>query len=237
MLAVFKRHTPLAALLLAAAACGDAPAPSDAGADAGPGDAGPTDAGPDVIPTGCMTAFAGDETKEPEITLTVLGAGSAVSPLEEGGVAPLIFPPQGGRVIFAGARVKNIDPCGVTLTGALRDLTTKQVRVDGRTVNLLLASDGVAETDPTDYSSFSNIPVCPNQWSETNLFGSEYELELTVVDRAGRTAQKKVRVTPECVEPDRLQECLCICKADYVLGETCGDAGAGDAGSDAGGGE
>lgn len=209
--------------LALAAACGPSPAPS-------------SDAGADAEPHGCTTGFVGDASKDVEIAITVIGTSPTATLVNEGDVVPVIFPPQGGRVIFAGARAKNLDACGVTLTGAVRDLATKQVRVDARTVNLLPAADGFVETDPTDFSTFSNVPVCPNQWSDTDIFGTEYELEITIADRAGRTATKTLRVTPECAEPDRKAECLCICKAGYVLGETCADAGAGDAGAGGSGG-
>lgn len=206
------------AFILAAAGCSDPPdMPSDGGADAGP--------------HGCTTGFVGDMAEDPEIVITALGAGTTATPVMDGDTVPLIFPPQGGRVIFAGARAKNLDACGVTLTGALRDPTTKQVRLDARTVNLTPASDGWVETDPTDYSSFSNIPVCPNQWSETDIYGTTYELEITLADRNGRSVTKRLNVTPVCAEPDRIAECLCICKGGYVLGEMCTDA---DAGADAG---
>lgn len=207
--------------MLSVAACGPTQPSPDAGTDAG------ADAGADAEPHGCTTGFIGDASAAPEIVITVIGSEPVAKDVSDGDVVPLIFPPQGGRVIFAGARVKNIDACGVTLTGALRDLTTKQVRVDARTVNLIPTADGLAETDATDFSSFSNIPVCPNQWAAADLFGVEYELEISLVDRGGRFVGKKIRVTPACAEPDREAECRCICKGGYVLGETCADAGAG----------
>ena len=168
--------------------------------------------------------------------VTAIGADPVATEVTDGSVVPLIFPPQGGRVIFAGARVKNIDACGVTLTGALRDLSTMQVRVDARTVNLVATADGYAESDPTDISSFSNIPVCPNQWATADIFEVEYELEIVVVDRGGRSVSKKLHVTPQCAEPEREAECRCICKGGYILGEVCMDAMDGGAGGSGGGG-
>ncbi|APR83621.1 Hypothetical protein A7982_08970 [Minicystis rosea] len=225
---LFARRTALAFALLITGCSDPAPMPSDGGVDAGP--------------HGCTTGFVGDGTKEPEIVITVLGPGTTLTEVAEGGAVPLIFPPQGGRVIFAGARARNLEACGATVTGALRDPTTKQVRLDARTVNLVPAGDGWVETDPTDISSFSNVPVCPNQWSMTDLYGAAYELEITIADRSGRTVTKKVSVKPACAEPESEAECLCICKGGYVLGESCttsdggaddaGDAGAGDASVD-----
>ncbi|MFT3773549.1 MAG: hypothetical protein QM820_49875 [Minicystis sp.] len=219
------RRSALALAFLTAAGCSDpAPMPTDGGTDGG------TEAGPH----GCTTGFVGDMAKDPEIAITVLGVGASVAPVSDGDTVPLIFPPQGGRVIFAGARVRNVEACGASITGVVRDLTTKQVRLDGRTVNLVPASDGWVETDPTDYASFSNIPVCPNQWSATDIFGTTYELEMSITDRSGRTATKKLSVKPACAEPELEAECLCICKGGYVLGESCAapDGGVDDAGTD-----
>jgi len=213
------------AVLVALAAAGCSPGPSS------------SDAGPDAH-QGCDTGFVGDPTKDPEIAITALGAGTTATPVADGDMVPLIFPPQGGRVIFAGARARNLEACGATLTGALRDKQTKQVRIDGRTVNLVPAEGGWVETDPTDYASFSNIPVCPNQWSATDVYGTVYELEITIADRDGRTVTKTIDVTPFCAEPENAAECACICKGGYVLGESCeavdGGDDAGDGGEDAG---
>ena len=190
----------------------------------------PADAGPDASPA-CDAPYAGDRSAAAEIVPIVLGPGTAVAVVEAGAAVPMIFPPQGGRVIFAGVRANNVDPCAVTLAGALRDEATKQVRVDTRTVNLLPAPGGGVESDPNDISTFSNIPVCPNEWSMTSLFDAAYELVLSVTDSGGKTATQTLSVRPACAEPDNMAECLCICMAGYVLGQSCADAGAPDGGA------
>jgi hypothetical protein len=207
--------------LLALAACSAPPSPpGDGGVDAGDGAA-----------YVCAAGFVGEATKDVELTITAL-LGAAATEVKDGDTVPLVFPPQGGRVIFAGVRARNLDTCAVTLTGALRDPASQQVRLDMRTVNLLGAADGWAETDATDYSTFSNIPVCPNEWSETDVMGNVYQLELTVTDRGGRTLTRKLSVTPVCAEPALEADCRCLCHAGYKLGESCSDAGLpdGDAG-------
>lgn len=224
MLRRFALALLLAVAPLATATCGpDGPVSPDAGPDAGPD-----------APHGCTLGFVGDKAKDPELTVTVLGAAAPAVPIADGDMVPLIFPPQGGRVIFAGVRVRNVDPCGAVLTGALRDVQTQQVRLDARTINLLPASDGWGESDATDSSSFSNIPVCPNQWSMTNVYGTAYQLEISLTDCAGRTVSRKLKVTPRCAEPDGLAECLCTCQGGYKLGMTCNSADAGADGGDAG---
>ena len=194
-----------------------------------PGNGGPSDGGQEAEP--CPVGFLGTEGGAPDFDMLVLDGQEMVGPLDDGGTAPMILPPQGGRVIFVGVRATNVDGCGLQLTGALRDLTTQQVRVDSRTINLIDTNDGygVSGTPDTSVSvaiaNFSNVPVCPNEWSATNVYGTTYGLEVTIQDREGRQLTKKIAVTPECGQPDNAADCMCICKGGYVLGEMC-DAGA-----------
>ena len=57
------------------------------------------------------------------------------------------------------------------------------------------------------------------------------KLEVQIKDRRGKTASKKIHVTPRCAEPgEKETACRCLCRKGYVLGETCGE----DAGVDSG---
>jgi hypothetical protein len=191
----------------------------------------PTDAGPDA-PVSCQLAFIGDPAKDPEMEIIVSRAdGSPSQKVEDGGAVPLIVPPQGGKVIFAGVRVTNIDPCLVKLKGVLRDLASGLVQVDTRILNLEPTSDGFGKSNDGDIAAFSNVSVCPNNWSDTNIYGSEYELELKVTDRAKRFAERKIRVTPFCAEPAFKAECECECRAGYMSSQQCGDGGTGGGGT------
>jgi len=194
-------------------------------------------------PSTCALPFLGDPSKDPEIELIARGADGVSSPISDGGEVAMIFPPQGGRVIFAGVRATNIDPCAVKITGALRDLDNMQVRLDARVVNLDPTGDGWGRSDDNDISTFSNVPVCPNQWASKDIYNGEFELTVAVTDRRDRRVTKAVRVVPTCAESMRLEECLCICQAGYVLGQVCdndggvgGMGGAGGAGGAGGGG-
>jgi hypothetical protein len=149
------------------------------------------------------------------------GADGVSTPIEDGSPVALIFPPQGGRVIFAGVRATNIDACGATLTGVLRDPQNNKICIDFRTVNLEPSADGWGGSVDSDISTFANIPVCPNQWSSKDAFAGEYELEVIVKDRDDRGLKKMVHVKPACAEPENESQCLCICKQGYVLGESC----------------
>jgi hypothetical protein len=194
------------------------------------GDGGPPDS-PGEAATCPSVGFLGDEAGAPDFDMQILEADQSVAALVDGDTVPMILPPQGGRVIFVGVRATNVDGCGLQLTGAVRDLTTQQVRVDSRTINLIDTHDGygVSGMQSTSVSSaipnFSNVALCPNEWSPTNIYGTVYGLEVTIQDRGGRQLTKKIHVTPACGQPENLSDCLCLCKGGYVLGESC-DAGA-----------
>lgn len=183
----------------------------------------PEDAGPSPSP--CSFNFVGDERLDPEIEVTARSVDAKAVKVDEGDTIPLILPPQGGRVIFVGVRATNINACGARLTGVLRDTATNKIVIDARTVNLRPTLDGRAGSTDTDISTFANIPICPNQWSTADAYGSEYQLEMSVKDRDGRLAKKVLHVTLECAEPENEAQCRCICKEGYVLGEKCDQDG------------
>ncbi len=202
-------------------------------------DAGVVETGPDA-PTVCPAGFLGDPSKEIQIELRALKADGTDVPIKDGDDLAIVFPPQGGRVSFVGVRALNLDACGVQVTGALRDLGSRQIRVDGRTVNLNKEPDGWGTTgsgtktnieDSAAIGDYSNIPVCPNQWADVDVFDKPFELEVLVKDRTKKQATKVIKVTPRCSEPGPKETaCRCLCKKGYTLGETCGE----DAGTEAG---
>lgn len=190
----------------------------------------PGDAGSDA--QGCQLDYVGDEKADIELEVITLDPEYSASPLAVGGSTSILIPPQGGRVIFAGVRAKNLDPCGVRLAGAVRDPASNQVRIDTRTLNLDVADDGWAQSDETDISTFSNIPVCSNNWAETDIFDQTFTLVVSVRDRSGKEAKAEIAMVPRCDEKkiveldsgkkiDIQKECLCTCKLGYVTGEAC----------------
>ena len=203
------------ATALVAVGCGPLASTGDDGSDGEP----------------CPAGFLGDTDAAPDFDLQVVLPDYTVAPLEDGGSAPMLLPPQGGRVVFVGVHATNVDGCGLQLTGALRDLTTRAVMVDSRTIDLVPTGDGWGTSAPAGgpvsgaIASFSNVPACPNQWSATDLFGAPYGLEVTIADRRQRSLTKKVVVFPECAQPENLAQCLCICRAGYFTGQACDDAG------------
>ena len=185
-----------------------------------PPDPPPTDAGTDALPP-CKYDYLGDPDLPVEMKPIVMAADETSSPLEPNAMVPLVFPPQGGRVIFIGARATNLFPCGVSLEGRVRDKNTKQVRLDGRTMNFKPGPDGWGGSVDGDLSTFSNVPICPNQWASYDAYDQAFELELEIEDRAGKTASVKLDATLFCGEPDKEEGCKCICDDDYTTDKIC----------------
>ncbi len=192
-----------------------------------PGETNPT---PDGGPS-CSGGFLGDESQDPVMEILIRREDGVSVVATEGGDAPLIFPPQGGRVVFAGVRATNLSAC-VTINGSVKDTTSGQVRIDNRSALLVKDPQDPAwgRSDDDDISSFSNVPLCPNAWASTDVYDHPFELTINLVDRDKRSVTKTVTVVPTCTEPGFEAECLCICKHGYMLGEVCADAGAGDGG-------
>src|SRR4051812_13365087 len=87
----------------------------------------------------CSSEFAGDPSASPELSLIARDVSGAMVALTNGGAVPVLDAPQGGDVLFAAARMKNVDSCGMTFTADLRDPGTNRViGLEGRPVNLRL---------------------------------------------------------------------------------------------------
>jgi hypothetical protein len=203
---------PFAAVMnvMAAAACSD-------GNDLPAVDAAQVSAAPQP----CPPSIAGDPALSPELQILTLGPGIDRRVIDDGATVALVLPPQGGRIVLAGVRARNLDPCGVNLTGVMRDPGSQQVRLDGRTVNLRPRADGWVESSGTDLAAFANIPVCPNEWAAADLASGEFELTVTVEDRGGRVAARSIRVRPSCEGVEAPARCACLCQAGYRLGQAC----------------
>ena len=173
----------------------------------------------------CSVSFLGTDAAAPRLQIIVVQPDDSIVAAVDGGMVSLMTPPQGGRVIFAGAKATNVDGCGVQLTGSIRDLDSGQVKVDSRTINLVPTGDGWGASGvgmiSGTISNFANIAVCPNQTFAKNVYGQPFALEVDLVDRDGRTAKDRIVVTPECDEPANLATCMCTCAAHYVLGQPC----------------
>lgn len=188
------------------------------GASGDSGAAGEAGAGGDVS---CALGVLGDLSQPIDFKISARAGDGVSVPLQEGGDAPLITPPQGGRVILIGVRATNTIPCSMKLSAALRDKDSGQVRLDSRTINLKPDGDGWGSSVDSNLATFAHIPTCPNQWASGDVYGRPYELEVTLSDKAGRSLTKTMTVSPQCSEPAFEKECLCICKQGYKLGAPC----------------
>jgi hypothetical protein len=233
LIVVLTTTLPIVAMAIGLAGC-----PDDTTEPPPPPPAEDADSGPP--PSVCPTGYVGDPNKDPIIELRALKADGTDVPINEGDDLAVIFPPQGGRVSFVGVRALNVDGCGMQITGVLRDPISKQIRLDGRTVNLRREPDGWGTTgrgtttkleDSAEIGDYSNVPLCPNQWADQDVFDVPFELEVIIVDRLKKTISKKINVTPRCSEPgEKMKACRCLCRKGFVLGEACGE----DAGIDSG---
>lgn len=207
-----------------AASCSDGDDPDGTGASASTSTSSGT----------CEAAYLGDPSLPIEMEPVFMAPDESVQPLADGATVPLVFPPQGGRVIFIGVRATNLSPCGAKLTGAARDLTTGQIRFDARPLNLAVGPDGKGGSIAGDLSSFSNVPICPNQWASTNAFDETFGIEIQLQDRDGKKAEITLQAKLSCAEPANEEGCKCICKEGYTTDQICNEPVA-DGGTDGGG--
>ncbi len=195
----------------------------------------PSGATTDAAPNDCTVGLLGDGGA-PDFEFLALQPGAGVAALADGGTMPILVPPQGDQYIFPGVRATNLDGCQLLLVASLRDLSTQHIATEHRYINLVPTGDGwgasgvAGQSVAVQAASFANVQVCPDFWSSTDVYGHEYGLEMMIQDREGRQLEKKIHVTPECAEPETRAACLCVCRAGYVLGQSCDGGGADDGG-------
>src|SRR5262249_48132855 len=133
---------------------------------------------------------------------------------EEDAAIPLSSGPQGGEIIFIGARARNLDVCNLTISVALRDSCDNHIEaLDQRPETLEPQSDGWAipafPEQPTNYSA---LPVCPKAGQKHDIQGYRYLLHVTVKDPSGKSAEASLNVTPVCPPGPDHNDCLCDCR-------------------------
>lgn len=144
--------------------------------------------------------------------------------VHDGDPIDLELPPQGGHVLFVGARLRNVREQTVRLQGRLLDdKTGAEVAQDARSVTLMPAPD-----DPTlwvpdlrSYATVANIPVCPAK-SAVDLYDRPFLLEVVVTElSSGRSGSVRRRAVPSCRQPEMqmLKLCQCECAANYAVGK------------------
>jgi hypothetical protein len=176
-------------------------------------------------PRRCSVGFIGDRTQPVAVEALITdGIQPMLSPIAPGQAIPLERPPQGGFVLYVGARVRNADGCGIELRGELFDVSGVQAGSDGRTTNLLLQPDGSGEPDPTQVSEVANVSACPDTYP-FDITGHTFTLRMTVTDRGGRRGSTELPVVPTCDPKD--PDCFCLCRAGWQPGMCGGPPDAG----------
>jgi hypothetical protein len=140
---------------------------------------------------------------------------------------PLLTPPQGGLIFLVGPRATNLTGCHVELATALLDTESRSViTIDRRPVALEPNADGsLTPKNPRGLSGYANVAACPAAALTRPVNGVPYQLQMTVTDLAGRSAQRVLNVVPTCGDGPGLADCECLCSVDYRQGEPCGAAG------------
>jgi hypothetical protein len=208
----------LAALSLAPLGAASCEPPGDGSADAG---------------TGLVECFFGDEGQDPVGELVFLDEDFQLQDLAPGQAVPLILPPQGGKVVFIGARLKNMDLCSLQANGGVFDDCPTSPRIigrEGRGIQMVEnAATGFAEpADPTTINNYVNLPLCGNFTSSRDIDGEPYRVEIRFSDRARRSLVLTADITPFCpgepgAEDGQFEQCTCECDADFGFDGACED--------------
>jgi len=203
--------------LLGALSCTACPEPDgDAGTDGGGG--------------GCDPTIVGDLAEELEMEIVLRTASGGQVDAVPYGEVELFRPPQGGKVFLVGARVKNIDICGLRITGSLRDPCDSRILAfESRPFRTYVTDAGYAEPiNPNSLSNYANVPACPRAQAGRRVNDNVYEMTVLVEALDGRSREMTIPVVPVCAQPGVLgDQCECECKQGYVLGEDCAEQDAG----------
>jgi len=140
-----------------------------------------------------------------------------------GAQVPLTIPPQGGLVLFVGARVRNLDAASVTVTASLRDAADSPVlTLEQRPVHLTIGADGwAAPADPAGMFDWANLPACPLSSATRDVYDQPYVLRIGVADASGASTDAKLEIVPTCEAGANGDLCRCQCKLGYSLGDPC----------------
>jgi hypothetical protein len=170
-----------------------------------------------------VDCFVGDPNLAPVVEVVYRTVDGRTELALDQDQVPLIQPPQGGKVLLAGIRARNLNGCSLTLTALLRDPCNQRIiALEQRPVSLQRDEEGwLVPAKPQFLDDFANIPACPAAGAERDVEGEPYLLQVRVQDRDGRTTAAEVTVTPVCAEPELELQCKCECDGNYILGQAC----------------
>ncbi len=162
---------------------------------------------------------------------------SAFTLLQDGDEAHLQSAPQGGFVIFVGARIKNLDTSTVELEGKLTDPQTGLIAADRYVESTMIPAPDEPGASMSDYTSIREVVhlyLCPN-YETIDVVGRIYELEIRAKEVGAQesTGVVTVKVKPTCSANDGGlgSQCTCQCQAGYTK-EKCSIEALTDAGSE-----
>jgi hypothetical protein len=193
----------------------------------------PIDPSPDGGPDPIVECFYGDESLDPEGELVFMDENFEMQDLVPAGPIPAILPPQGGKVILVGARVRNMDLCSLQANGGVFDDCQRPARIIGREGRGIAmdVNDAIGFGEPRDpdtLNNYVNIPLCPNFSSSRDIDGEPYRVEIRFSDRARRSLVLTADIAPYCAgvpgAPDGVfEQCECECDAEYSFDSVCED--------------
>jgi hypothetical protein len=212
------RRVPVATLiaaLLASVHCGpSSPPPVEPPTDASPeSDASPqADARDGSLESGELLVLPAQYT----------GQGMPLRMLSDGDPVDLVQPPQGGHVVFIGAKVQNCPSDVVDLMVRFRRPESGAIiQQERRTVAMEVIADEPEFMRPKDSPSQVGQPaLCPDYESE-DVLGQELTLEVEVSPLYVALPVKATAtrlVVPTCDRAVDRALCVCECTANYVLG-------------------
>ena len=153
------------------------------------------------------------------------GPDMVLVPIMSGGSVQLVVPPQGGHVLFIGARLANVHGMFVKLHARLLNPDDGSVATEEmRTVALVpvAGSSTMFETDNSSLTQVSNITTCPD-YAPRSIVGQPYALEMTVTEVMVPSPRQVVFTTlviPSCptTGPDAAF-CACECSGGFAMGK------------------
>jgi hypothetical protein len=171
-----------------------------------------------LLALGLLGCGAGAPSPAASITVTPASydaTAMALTDLAPGGPIDLVFPPQGGFVLFVGARVRGLDNGNVEMRAQMIDPTSQAVIAENKRVVTLQRDPADAASWIPDLRSFQNVPnvtMCPST-SATDRFGVPLTLALTVTElSSSRAGMATLSTVPSCRQSDAKQLALCQCE-------------------------
>ena len=150
-----------------------------------------------------------------QVTPAMYQSTMALLTVNDGDRVDLTRPPQGGFVLFVGARVAHLNEQVVELRGRLRDAKSGAlVSEDARTVTMMPTADDptVFAPDLRSFATVANVPICPSLGS-VDLFDQPYTLEVVVTELISMHVGSTTRtVIPSCRQTDPMERMLCQCQ-------------------------